>query len=232
MRRRAVALVIATALACALPTGEAAGFMRPTTTRAASRVDGEYSCRIGAISWDVRVETRNGIVSGDLVARPGNVRLQAVGLLRDGRLLMAIGSAADGGGFAVYRFADGGAHGEYSHFATHEWLGEELIGGGPLDGPPGTYDWIARTPGRTPTPLGSGGKGTLQVDVAGKILHFDWRNGLTGIGLRSGGLVVVGWGSTPTRAVVALSPSAEGWRGAVAVDDESEPLDVTLLRKP
>jgi hypothetical protein len=231
MGRRAVALVIAAALALVLPAGDAAGFMRPKAARAEPRVDGDYTCRIGTIGWDVHVETRNGIVAADLVARAGAVRLQAVGLLREGRLLMAIGNASDGGGFAVYRFAADGAHGEYSHFAKHESLGEELISAGPLDGPPGTYDWIARTPGRTPTPLGSGGSGRLEVTVAGKILHFDWRNGLTGIGLRSGPLVVVGWGSAATRAAVSLAPAADGWRGTVAVDDESEPLDVALVRK-
>lgn len=232
MRPRLVSFALAAALAFALPMGDAAGFMRPGSVRAEPRVAGDYTCQIGAIAWDVHVETRDGIVAADLVARGGPVRLRAAGLVRDGRLLMAIGDAADGGGFAVYRFAGDGARGEYSHLATHDSLGEELISAGPRDGPPGTYDWIARAPGRTPTPLGSGGRGRLEITVAGKILRFDWRNGLTGVGLKSGQLVVVAWGKSATRAVVSLGPTVDGWRGAVAVDEEPEPLDVALVRKP
>lgn len=236
MRRPAAApltlLALAIALGLASRPRAAAAFMRPTAPAiAVPSPDGTYTCAVLDEEWTVRLSTLDGIVSGTLASRAGDA-FHAAGLVRDGRLVMAIDLGRNGGGFAYYRFSAGGARGEYSHFSSHRWLGEELISDGPAVGVAGAYRWIARAPGETPAPLGSGGQGALEITTDGPIVRFDWRNGLVGVGLRAGGTAIVGWGTGAAHAAVSLSPTRTGWTGTLAATDAKAAVPLTLTRLP
>lgn len=230
MRHRAVVSALTVALAFALPAREAGGFMRPNVRVAAARAEGKYVCRSPGGIWDVQLETNAaGVVSGELVARESSTDLRALGMVRDGRLMLSI-EMSDGGGIIVYRFAGDGARGEYTTWASRELLGEELLGDGPSAGPPGSYGWIARLPSATPSPLGSGGKGSLTITESGEIYRFDWRNGVTGVGLRHGPNIAVAWGSAGAHEIVVLAPAPDGWRGVIAGDGTDKPLEISFVR--
>jgi hypothetical protein len=230
-----IALAIAIAPSLALGPRDAAAFMRPAAPAiAAPSPDGTYTCAALDETWTVRLSTLDGIVSGTLFSRDSREgsAFNAVGLVRDGRLVMAIDLARNGGGFAYYRFTSGGARGEYSHFSSHRWLGEELISDGPPVGPAGVYHWIARSPAETPAPLGTGGQGTLEITTDGPIVRFDWRNGLQGVGVRSGGTAIVGWGTGGAHAAVSLAPTHAGWSGLLAASGSTGAVPLTLTRVP
>jgi hypothetical protein len=165
------------------------------------------------------------------VARDDKSELDAIGLVRDDRLFLAL-SDSDGG-IVVYRFAgDGSARGEYTTYGSREELGEELLDGGPSGDLVGTYRWIANLPGATPTALGSGGHGNVDVRRTGETYHLDWHNGVTGVGLREGARLVVAWGSREPHEVAVLSPTADGLRGWIAGTSSPEVLPVKLTAKP
>lgn len=230
MRRRAVVFALTVALVLALPAGEAEGFMRPNVRASAPRVEGKFVCKSPGGLFDVGLETNPaGVVTGHFVPRNGGNELQALGVVRDGRLMLTI-ETSGGGGIVVYRFAGDGARGEYTTWESREMLGEELLGDGPSAGPPGSYKWIARLPSTTPSPLGSGGQGTLSIAEAGEIYRFDWRNGVTGVGLRHGPSVAVAWGSGGPHEIVVLAPAPDGWRGVIAGDGTDKPIEISLVR--
>ncbi len=230
-RRSALVVALAAALAFSLPAGPAAGFMRPSLRPAIVRIEGKYLCRSPGGLWDVRLETNGaGVISGELVARETSTSLETLGLLRDGRLMLAIGTSTGGGGIVVYRLGDGRARGEFTTFSSREFLGEELLDGGPSGGPPGTYTWIARNPSPTPLPLGSGGSGTLAITEASEVFSLDWHNGVTGFGLRQGPNLAVSWGSSGPHEIVVLAPAPDGWRGVIAGAAADKPLEISLVR--
>jgi hypothetical protein len=192
-------------------------------------VEGKYVCKSPGGLWDVRLETNAvGVVTGALVAREGGSDLQALGVVRDGRLMLTI--ETNGGGVVVYRFAGDGARGEYTTWDTREVLGEELLSDGPGAGPPGSYQWIARLPSATVLPLGSGGQGTLAIAEANEIYRLDWHNGVTGVGLRHGPNLAVAWGSNGPHEIVVLAPAPDGWRGVIAGDGTDKPLEISFVR--
>jgi hypothetical protein len=227
--RRAARFALTVALVLAVPAREAEGFMRPSVRASAPRADGKFVCRSPGGIWDVQLETNAaGVVVGKFVARDSGGDLQAVGVVRDGRLMLAIEPEEDGG-IVVYRFAGADARGEYTTWRAREMLGEELLGDGPSAGPPGSYKWIARLPSATPLPLGSGGQGTLTIAEAGEIYRLDWHNGVTGVGLRHGADLAVAW-SGRTHEIVLLAPAPDGWRGVIASDGTDKPFEFALVR--
>lgn len=232
MRIRALVVALA-ALACAVAPAGAQAFMRPMA-RVAPRFDGAWACTTPYGTWDVTLVAEGAILEGPLIGRESsNARSDALGLVRDGKLLLAI--ADDGGGIGVYRFGgDGTARAEYSTYAASGHLGEELLSGGPSGAIEGSYAWIATTASASPSALGAGGQGSLDIRREGEIYRFDWHNGVTGIGLRSGARVVVAWGARAPHEVFVLSPvsngAPNGLRGQLAGEATATPLDVTFVR--
>jgi hypothetical protein len=228
MRIRALVVALA-ALACSVAPSGAQAFMRPTAP-ATQRFDGKWACTTPYGTWDVNLVAEGAILKAPFVGRGSSSGTsEALGLVRDGKLLIAI--ADEGGGIGVYRFAgDGTARAEYSTYAASGHLGEELLSGGPSGDVVGSYDWIATSASPNPTPLGAGGRGKLDIRREGDVYRFDWHNSVTGVGLRSGARIVVAWGSRMPHEVFVLSPAPNGLRGELVGDSTPTPLDVTFAR--
>ena len=124
----------------------------------------------------------------------GKVSYDGVGVMSDNEVAVSFtdGSSGKGCGVVLYKIAsDGSMEGKAGYWGTNLMEIENAVpqkkGGSDLDG---VYDITGKTPD------GKDYKGTLTVIKSGPGYTFDWNTGgsLSGLGIRAGNFVAVGFG--------------------------------------